>query len=167
MDDALLEPDDAALERFWETVRPQGSTAPRPAAWAFGCTASLADELLALVLSGTKTATASAFWDYEAEGDPLPQPGQLNILLDGNGTPSALVRTTFVRTVTFNGVDAEHAWLEGEGDRSLTTWRIDHERAFTEFASHDRGFDPEMPVVLERFELIHPAMPGAPSQLDE
>ena len=34
-------------------------------AWAFGDSPALADELLALVLDGKKTATASAIWSYE------------------------------------------------------------------------------------------------------
>ncbi len=156
MEDDLREPDAAELERFWQSVRPEDSPAVRPEAWAFGATVSLADELLALVLDGTKTATAGALWDYEAENEPLPEVGQLNILLTGWGTPRALVRTTSVMTVPFNKVDAEHAWLEGEGDRSLSDWRKGHREFFTEFASHNRGFAPDMPVVLERFQLLHP-----------
>lgn len=156
MSDELVEPDDAELERFWTAIRPPGFAAARPEAWAFGATASQADELLALVLAGIKTATAGAMWDYEVEGEPLPTEGMLNILLDGAGKPRALARTTSVHVVAFDKVDAEHAWLEGENDRSLPDWRTVHERFFTDHASHGRGFATDMPVVLERFELLHP-----------
>ena len=44
----------------------------RPPDWSFGATPEHADGLLELVLDGTKTATASALWDYEAEGEELP-----------------------------------------------------------------------------------------------
>ena len=49
--------------------------------------------------------------------------------------------------VPFDEVDEEHAYLEGEGDRSLEYWREVHERFFTEHATHDRGFATDMPVV--------------------
>lgn len=156
MDEELTQPNEAELNRFWDAVRPEGVTTTRPDAWAFGATALMAEELLALVLAGVKTATAGALWDYEAEGDPLPREGQLNIVLDGAGVPRALVRTTTVSVVAFHEVDAEHAWCEGEGDRSLADWREGHERFFTDHALHDRGFAGDMPIVLERLELIHP-----------
>lgn len=141
-----------------------------PPAWAFGDSPELADELLALVLAGTKTATASALWEYEAEGEPLPQEGDLSIILDGRGHPRALVRTTAVRVVPFAEVDAEHARLEGEGDRSLESWRASHRavlgrRLAVRGASvggapdDDSQFDEALPVVLERFERRFPRRP--------
>lgn len=159
MREELAEPVDVELDRFWDAVRPEGAPTQRPEAWAFGGTVPLANELLALVLAGTKTSTAGALWDYEADGDPIPEAGQLNILLDAAGEPRALIRISSVAVVPFADVDAEHAWLEGEGDRSLADWREGHERFFTEFAAHDRGFSTDMPIVLERFELLHPAAP--------
>lgn len=128
-----------------------------PPAWSFGATPEHADELLRLVLDGTKTATASALWDYEAEGEDLPQPGTLGIVLDGVGHPHALIETTDVEVVPFDEVDEAHAHLEGEGDRTLAHWRAVHERFFTEHAAHDRGFSPDMPVVLERFRVLYQA----------
>ena len=156
------------VESFWELARFHAklNTAPSyfgpttlevvtPPAWSFGATPEHADELVALVLAGTKTATASALWDYEAEDEPLPQVGTMGIVLDGAGHPRALVETTEVRVVPFDEVDAEHAFLEGEGDRSLAHWREVHQRFFTEHPSHDRGFDPAMPLVLERFRVVY------------
>jgi uncharacterized protein YhfF len=126
-----------------------------PPAWSFGADNDQADELLALLLEGRKTATASALWDYQAEAEPLPEPGELSIILDGSGRPRALVAITDVRTVPFAEVDADHAAAEGEGDGSLTYWRAVHERFFTDHAAHDRGFSPEMPVVLETFTVLY------------
>ncbi|WP_229052793.1 ASCH domain-containing protein [Aeromicrobium sp. Leaf350] len=152
----LAPTDDAAVETFW---RATGGTGPAPEAWAFGDHADLADELLALVLDGTKTATASSLWDVEADGDPVPRVGDLSILLDGAGAPRALIRTTQVRIVPFIDVDAEHARLEGEGDLTLQHWRDGHESFFRRTAVDPRGFDPAMPVVCERFELVSPTAP--------
>jgi uncharacterized protein YhfF len=158
----------ARVEAFWRLAREHArlTTVPAyfgvtaleavtPPAWSFGATPEQADALLALVLTGTKTATSSALWDYEAADEALPVPGTMGIILDGAGRPRALVATTAVTVVPFEEVDEEHAWLEGEGDRSLAHWRAVHERFFTEHAEHEQGFDPTMPVVLERFELLH------------
>lgn len=127
----------------------------RPPAWSFGATAEHADELLQLVLDGTKTATASALWDYEAEGEELPAVGTLGIVTDSGGVPRALLVTTRVRTVPFDEVDEAHAHAEGEQDRTLASWREIHQQFFGEHPSHDRGFVPDMPVVLEEFEVLY------------
>ena len=128
-----------------------------PAAWACGADPATADELLALVLDGVKTGTASALWDYEAAGEPVPEVGDLSIILDGAAHPRVLIRTTSVRVVPFSAVDGEHARSEGEGDRTLDYWRETHRRYFAENAEHGRGFAEDMPVVLERFEVLVPA----------
>lgn len=159
---------DAAIAAFWEIAKRRGrltlipgyfGPTPEeslpPPAWSFGATPVHADELLGLVLDGTKTATASARWDYEAEDESLPEVGTLGIVLDSAGVPRALIVTTDVRVVAFDEVDAEHARLEGEGDRSLEHWRAEHERFFTEHAAHEHGFSRDMPVVLERFEVVY------------
>ena len=157
------------IEAFWQRAQQHADLAQvssytgvnplavlRPPAWGFGATPEQADELVALVLAGEKTATAGALWDYEAEGEPLPQVGGLSIVLDGAGHPRALIATTEVSVVPFDEVDADHAAAEGEDDRSLDSWRRIHEHFFTLHAEHDRGFQRDMPVVLERFRLLYP-----------
>lgn len=157
------------INRFWAAAQHQlrinpipgylgtysGEVLPPPA-WSFGATPEVADRLLDLVLAGTKTATASALWDYEAADERVPEVGDVSIVLDGAGRPRALIKTTAVAVVPFDEVDAEHAHLEGEGDRTLESWREGHRGYFTDHAEHDRGFDPRMPIVLERFELVYP-----------
>ena len=163
-----------AIDLFWTAARHQLRINPvpgylgtysgevlAPPAWSFGATPEVADELLELVLDGTKTATASALWDYEAPGpdgspERVPQAGDLSIVLDGEGHPRALIETTRVDVTPFDQVDEEHARLEGEGDRTLASWREGHQRYFTEHAAHHHGFEPTMPVVLERFRLLYP-----------
>lgn len=160
---------EADVAAFWEDVKHHAhlSAAPgyfgasplealQPPAWSFGGTPEQSDELLELVLEGVKTATAGALWDYEAEDEPLPTVGSMSILLDGSGHPRALIATTQVDVVPFQEVSAEFARMEGEGDGSLDYWREEHERFFTDFAAHDKGFSEDMPVVLEQFELVWP-----------
>lgn len=161
----MVTADDNELDAFWDIAREHAGLAGvpvytgenpvrtlRPPAWAFGATPEQSDELLRLVLDGTKTATASSHADYE-EGEQLPAPGMLGIVLDGAGHPRALVVTVEARVVPFDQVDAAHARDEGEDDRSLEHWRAVHERFFTEHA--DGGFVPDMPVVLERFRVLY------------
>ncbi|GGB74105.1 hypothetical protein N798_05670 [Knoellia flava TL1] len=160
--------DDDQVTTFWELARvhaklnvsspyfgPTPLDSVPPPAWSFGADEQQADELLALVLAGTKTATASALWDYEADNEPVPEKGALSIVLDGSGRPRALLETTDVDLVPFDEVTEEHARLEGEGDLSLAHWREVHERFFTQTASHDRGFARDMPVVCERFRVLY------------
>lgn len=170
MSETALEGDDGAIAAFWNDAKHRAkltsmpgyfganpTEAVPPPAWSFGATPEHADELLDLVLEGTKTATASALWDYEAEDEPLPEIGTLGIVLDSDGRPRALLATTEVRVVPFDEVDAQHAHDEGEGDRSLAHWRRVHEDFFTAYAAHEHGFRPDMPVVLERFEVLYRA----------
>lgn len=158
-----------AIDDFWQLVRGRArlstlggvlgetpaATVPPPA-WAFGDTPELADELLALVLSGAKTATADLVRSYEAADEPLPAVGDLSIVLDGSGAPRALLRTTKVDIVPFSAVTAEHARLEGEGDRTLGSWRSEHERYFRRTAPDGFVFSEAAPVVCERFKVLYP-----------
>ncbi len=155
------------VEAFWELARFHAklNSAPSyfgpttlevvpPPAFSYGASPEQSDELLALVLDGTKTATASALRDYETEDEQLPEPGTMSILLDGAGHPRALVEVTDVSVVPFDEVTEEHAFLEGEGDRSLAQWRETHEEFFSQSAP-DSGFSPDLPVVLERFRVVY------------
>ena len=147
-----------SLEDYWRRVRAEVPELPAdvPEAWAFGATPEHADGLLDLVLAGVKTGTASSVWDYEASGERMPEAGDLSVILDGAGAPRAVIRTTLVEIVSFLEVTAEHAHAEGEGDRSLAAWRDIHERFWREHSEGPRGWAPDMPVLCERFALVHP-----------
>lgn len=155
-----ITPDPDALASFWQTVRSQLEAAPIevPEAWAFGATREHADSLLTLVLAGTKTATASSVWDYEAVDEPFPEVGAYSVILDGSGAPKAVIRTVALTVVPFDDVDDEHAFAEGESDRTLASWRDIHQRFWTAHSENPRGFAPDMPVLCERFELVFPPM---------
>lgn len=115
----------------------------------------MADELGALIAAGQKTATCSSLWEWQTEGEPLPEPGYLTIVLDGQGQPLCIIETIDVIIKKFNEVDAQFAYEEGEGDRSLAYWREAHRRFFTRYLPKiGREFSEEMPLVCERFRLI-------------
>ena len=124
-------------------------------AWSFG---GDPDGLAALVLAGKKTATASAFPLYEAEGEPLPRAGEYSVILDSRDQALCVIRTTRVFVVPFRDVDRRQAWKEGEGDRSPEYWRQVHRDFFTrELAEAGLPFSEDMPVVCEEFELVYRA----------
>jgi uncharacterized protein YhfF len=146
-----------AITKFWKEVRAVlGESAPvePPEAFAFGDNPALADELLALVLEGTKTATCDALWSYEARNEAVPEPGNLWIILDGSGRPRCVIETTEARVMPMNEVDPQFAYDEGEDDRTWESWYAAHETYFGRtLAEIGRAFDPLMPLVLERFSL--------------
>ena len=80
------------------------------------------------------------------------------MVLDGQGQAVAIIETTKVTVIPFRDVSADHAYKEGEGDRSLTYWRLVHEELFTKWLA-DIGltFSPESKVVLEEFQLVYKA----------
>ncbi|OII10841.1 ASCH domain-containing protein [Curtobacterium sp. MCBA15_009] len=146
------------LDEFWARRGDEvpGLPSTVPESWAFGATPEQADDLLALVLDGTKDGTASSLWDYEAADEALPAVGDLAVVLDGAGAPRAVIEVSDVRVVPFDEVDEDHARAEGEGDRTLGWWRREHEAYWRAHSENPRGFEPDMPVVCERFRLVWP-----------
>ena len=123
-------------------------------AWAFG---ALADELAELVLRGEKTATASTYELYKLENEPLPQVGSFDVILDSQDKAVCIIEITKVSVVPFNDVSVEHAFKEGEGDKSLAYWQQVHQEFFTEcLAEAGLEFSQETGVVLEEFRKAYP-----------
>lgn len=151
---------DARVQAFWaEFCRATGVDVATPyQAWHFALDAELAHELADLVAHGPKRATAGLGWLTEKRPDLMPILGGYNVITELDGTPRVITRTTQIDIRPFREVDAAFAWDEGEGDRTLAFWREAHWDYFSsECASH--GFTPseDMPVVLERFEVLHPS----------
>ena len=122
--------------------------------WAFG---GAPDALAELVLNGIKTATASAYPIYEQEQEPLPKAGDYSVILNTKGEAVCIIRTTKVYVVPFREVGADHAFREGEDDRSLESWREVHRDFFTrELAEAGLPFTTDMLVVCETFTLVYP-----------
>lgn len=143
-------------EEFWTRfVAATGIDGPYEA-WAFGdpSLGDMATELAVLVRDGPKRATAGLMRDHEDGGEPLPEAGDLSVILDGGGRPVCVVRTTHVEIRSFGAVDEAFAWDEGEGDRTLAWWRRAHARFFERFGTR---VEDDTLMVLERFELLWPA----------
>jgi uncharacterized protein YhfF len=143
---------DETVEQFWSRfVAATGIDGPYTA-WGFGNTERMMTELALLVRDGPKRATASLPSEYGPD-EPFPQAGDLSVILDGRGEPVCVIRTTHVEVRRFGDVDADFAWTEGEGDRTLEDWRQGH---LDYFAAEGTPIDDESEIVLERFELLWP-----------
>ncbi len=154
--------DEDKISKYWNdylTTREAGEQiADLPVAWSFGDGKDMADDLGNLVRSGIKTATCSLLWEYEFDGEALPEPGEISIILDGNGQPLCLIETTEIKIRPYDQVDPQFAYEEGEGDRSLAYWRKAHWHFFTRACARiGRTPANAMPLVCERFRVIYPA----------
>ena len=123
-------------------------------AWAFGVEPDL---LADLVFTGEKTATTSAYDLYAVEDEPLPQEGTFDVILDSKDQAICIIEITKVSVQPFHQVSADHAYKEGEGDKSLAYWRQVHEDCFAEWM-REAGltFTPDSKVVLEEFRKVYP-----------
>ena len=136
-------------EEIWEKSEMSGAYE----AWAFG---ESPDKLAELVVQGIKTATCSAYELYQINNEPLPKAGDYSIILDSNNEAVCIVKTKKVYVTEYNQVSTDHAFKEGEGDRSLEYWRMVHENfLINELASVHRSFDVHTKVVCEEFEVVY------------
>jgi len=87
---------DDALAMWHEYVSAHADGRPRdegPTVERFGDSAALADELLDLVLAGTKRATAGLVSDFVTDGEPLPRIGGHWVVCDSSGRPRCVLRS--------------------------------------------------------------------------
>lgn len=122
---------------------------PNAVDFIFGDSPELSDRLNGLVLRGVKTATCGALRDYQAEVEPVPKPGEFAIATDWFGAPVALIKTRTVEIKKFCDVTWAFACLEGE-DEEFQGWVAGH----TAYFERNGGFDPQMELVCETFELV-------------
>ena len=122
-------------------------------AWAFG---GAPDKLAKLVLKGTKTATCSAYELYQVENEPIPQAGDYSVILDSKDNAVCVIQTTRIYIAPYSSCSKEHAYKEGEGDRSLQYWKDVHEEFFTdEMKSLNKSFDENMLLIYEEFVVVY------------
>ncbi len=134
-------------------LHPEAAHAPWEA-WAYG---DAPDELARLTRSGIKQATASLHALYALNSEPLPQAGDYSVVLDSRDEAVCVILNVRVNVLPYRAVDERHAYLEGEGDRTLQYWRDVHERFFRrELAGYGLEFTEDIAVVCEEFEVMYP-----------
>lgn len=159
---------DGALDTFWHEARkvlnlPEGT--PMPESLSFGRTHEEATILAEKVMLGSKRAFSLPLWMYEIDGEQLPVPGDLAMVLTGCGMPLCVIETTEVKTTTFDKVDLDFALDEAKGE-SLEEWREQQETLFRSSLSQvGREFAPDIPVVLQHIRVCHSNGPVSPIAL--
>ncbi|MEK6189905.1 MAG: ASCH domain-containing protein [Carnobacterium alterfunditum] len=122
-------------------------------AWSYGVEP---DELARLTVEQVKTATASSYEEYAIENEALPEAGELNMILDASEEAVCITKTIKVSVVPFLEVSKEHAFKEGEGDRSLHYWREVHKNFFkASYTKNSLAFHDNILIVCEEFEVIY------------
>ena len=139
---------------MWEEFQASGHHTPDTGydAWHFSDSQVVADELAQLTASGRKQATSALLALFTAGGEPLPNIGDYHIITDWEGRAVCIIEMTAVDVLPFDRVGSEHAFLEGEGERSLSYWRSVHRDCFAADArSVGLEFNEQMDVVCMRF----------------
>ena len=129
--------------------------------FSFGDSPEMADDLLALVLAGKKTATCGPVRDFGPGGAEKPVVGRRDVVLDGKGRPAAVIETVEVSYCRFDEVDEAFARDEGEGLLTLEDWWNGH-KAYWE---RNGGWSPDMELICERFRLVE-ALPRDEKETD-
>ena len=136
-------------EELWQASGLRGTYQ----AWPFG---GAPDKLAGLVIQGIKTGTCSSLTVMETNKEDIPKPGDYSVILDSKGNAVCIIQTTTAYLCPFYEVSADHAWKEGEGDRSLDYWRRIHEEYFTEeLAGIGQEFNEKIILVCEEFRTVY------------
>ena len=123
----------------------------------FGYESEMQDDLAALVVAGSKRATTSLLRWYGGGGERYPLAGDYFIVVDSHKVAACVCMMTKIEERPFADVDEAYAYVEGEGDRTLATWRRDHRAFFeAEAAANDFVFDASSHVVLQTFGVLWP-----------
>ena len=107
------------------------------------------DKLTALAIGGGKVVTSDLLANYEIEGEPVEQPGDISI---------EDVRSIVIRLADMTDEDAID---EGEGYADAAAFRVSHEDHWNAFIDEVRDGlgDPtytitdDTPIVVERFRI--------------
>lgn len=135
-----------------------GEAADRPLrVRRFGSTPEMSNLLLGLILAGEKTITSTSPWLYDDDLQAAPASGNYWVVIDGNGKPGAVLRTTSVKTLPMDEVTEQDSQHEGPSVRPIEAWRKVHWNFFTRvLAPLGKTPTADMPVTLERFEVVCP-----------
>ena len=149
------------VDLYWEQFLASLPANAQPSAGysgsdSFGFTEDDARDIAALVLSGTKTATGSLLWSYEADSKRVPRAGDYWIVTKGRDDPACVVQTTEVRVIPFDQVTSDYARDGGEGDLSLEGWRETYwHYIVAECGRIARAPSEQTPLVMERFRVVY------------
>jgi uncharacterized protein YhfF len=102
-------------------------------AMELGTPGEMRTRLNALVLAGTKRATALRVRDYADDGEELERVGEQLVLVDDAGARLATLEVKAVDVRRLGDVPWELAEAEGEGFTDIDDWRVRHREFWNRF----------------------------------
>ena len=148
---------DGKIAAFWRRFLEKtgrGAGTPLYESFHFDLNEKAANQLLAMVLGGQKTATSSSALALGEQGKP-PQVGSLSIVTDFAGNPACVIETTAITVIPYKDMTFDICRREGEDD-CLESWQRTHTRYFFEEAALlGYAFTPDMPVIFEDFRVVY------------
>ena len=156
------------LDKFWQEAISTLGCDDLPADYYvrwIGSDAQSTEAILASVLSGQKTGSVSLPWETEHSGRNASQVRDAIVLINFDGTPSALLQITSIPTVRFADVTAQHTASDGPRVRAPEVWKPLHKPYFNMLlAPYGLQSNDDMPISFEKFELLYPESPHTPTK---
>ena len=135
----LVQDPDGYLLRFQQDIKD----------WHFGDNKEMADKLFNLVLNGEKTATSYLYNNNENLKTGF------SILTNWDNSKRIILETTKTYVSPFSKITKEHAFKEGEKDKTLKTWKNIHKEFFEkELKLKNLDFNENTEIVCEEFKMI-------------
>lgn len=126
-----------------------------------GLDAPTTRSIFELIRKGDKTGTFTLPWIVERTGLTPPAVGQRMVLIDHDGTPVLLLRTTEVREVVFGRVTAADIAIDGSPVRDPAIWKPLHTDYWNALLQpFGLAVSDDMPFWAERFTLLFDAEAG-------
>ncbi len=114
------------------------------------------DELGKLVFDGIKRAGTSLVLAYENEMAEYPKVGAYSIVLNSKDEALCIVKIIKTSIKKFSDVDENYAFLEGEGDKSLSYWQRVHREFFGDYLKKlNKEFSDDMEVFMDEYEVVY------------
>ncbi len=153
------QPDRRELDEYWKRAAKEldqlDVDADYSARW-IGLDDPSTEEVIQLIIAGDKVGTFTLPWLIERTDQPVPAVGDPIILVDFHGRPRLIVRLTEVSRVRFGDISVTHTRIDGTPVRDLSIWKPLHTRYWNDLLAPWRlSVDETMPVLVEKFELLH------------
>lgn len=110
--------------------------------------------IIELILNKNKKVFTSSIYTYDSFFKTMPVVDSYTIITH-KSKPVCILKTTKVETVKFK--DLNHMNLEGElENKDINSWKKSHIGLFEEECREAlRVFNPNVPIVIETFELVY------------
>lgn len=151
-----------ATDAYWNDAKTSGASIGKDY-WVrrIGANKAIVDSILALVLSGEKCGTFGLKALLDRQPGSTPTMGGEAVVVDMDGVPHAIVRTSQLTPVAYKDITEDHLTIEGPGARALDRWQEIHGPYWSALLEqHDLKLNDGMIVMVEHFELIYSKTPS-------